>query len=114
MGGPQPKVSANGRRLVEDPIKIRVEMLTGETLFEGAVDRSDTPVEVKTKIQDKKGIPPECQRLIFRGKQLEDSRTLESYDIPTESTVDVILQEPPEKELRRRLAHHPAFLKLIE
>jgi len=71
-------------------MKILIKTLAGKTLPLD-VEPSDLVDNLKAKVQDKEGIPPDMQALVFEGKQLENGRRLEEYGLREGATVHLVL-----------------------
>ena len=78
-------------RAASPGLRIFVKTLTGKTLSVDAYE-ADTVADIKFVIQGREGIDPGQQRLVFRGKQLEDDRTLGDYSIANDDAVQLVLR----------------------
>ena len=72
-------------------MQLFVKTLTGKTVSI-EVEEGESIEDVKAKIAEKEGIPPEQQRLIFGGQQLQDAKTLDDYDVGDDATLHLVLR----------------------
>ena len=94
------QIGSTIRLTVKDPTDhdrdahVFVKTRSGKTVITLDFVPEKTVQDVKKKIRDELGIPTEQQQLFFHGKEIEDGRTLNDYNIPKESTIHLILRRP--------------------
>jgi hypothetical protein len=91
----EPKYHYNG---LDDPMTIFVKTITGRTISINDVKPSDSIYQVRTKIQEKEGVPPEYGKLVFAGMKLLNEKSVSSYNIRNESTLHMLMGQLSEIE----------------
>ncbi|KAL7543922.1 hypothetical protein ACHAXR_013301 [Thalassiosira sp. AJA248-18] len=72
-------------------MQLFVKTLTGKTVSI-EIEEGESIEDVKAKIAEKEGIPPEQQRIIFGGQQLQDGKTVDDYNIGDDATLHLVLR----------------------
>lgn len=83
--------SLNSVLSIRGGMQLFVKTLTGKTVSI-EVEEGESIEDVKAKISEKEGIPPEQQRLIFGGQQLQDAKTLDDYNVGDDATLHLVLR----------------------
>ncbi|XP_016098462.1 NEDD8 isoform X2 [Sinocyclocheilus grahami] len=68
----------------------KLETLTGKEI-EIDIEPTDKVERIKERVEEKEGIPPQQQRLIYSGKQMNDEKTAADYKIQGGSVLHLVL-----------------------